>query len=613
MKSNKLFFGALTLLAFTACSDDKNNEPISGEDTFAYINVNLLSPGLDGGRGVEDLDNDDFQEGTPDENNITSLVMVFYDALGQQMASASTAGGEITLKDATPDKNMPNVAKIKTANAKVTLSNGKIPSYMMVFANPINASDVEWNLGSIAQKTRTEYKSANGFAMNNSVHFHADKTLQRAVKVSEENFFQDPATSATAVDVYLERLAAKVKLHGKTGTESTLGTQSGSLENEDKTTATLSFEVKGWGINGAAKSCYLSKYFNLSNYSNSYDQLNEQLKDGFADWNDAGRHRSYWAITPHYYKPANNNNGSKFPYVSDQVVNSGTNASTLYYYSWKDFESGANTHVEVNNSCYTLENTVQSSFYNNCDYRNSALVSAIVVGQYKYNNEIRDFYIYGKNIFLKEDLMKYLAKTFPIIVKKDGKALTQEDNISALFDIYHPGKALINESKGVEENKVTIKLKGTKGYGEKESDTNDFSAFTEYRYQNGSTLEEISASNIDNINKLLYQTCNTANMYKEGKAYFNIPIRHLAEGDGEGKNSEGNYVAGAYGVVRNHLYDITINGFATLSFETLGKGVRDPEDPIVPPTDPGDKYGIDANIKVHSWRLVTQTVTLGEK
>lgn len=102
-------------------------------------------------------------------------------------------------------------------------------------------------------------------------------------------------------------------------------------------------------------------------------------------------------------------------------------------------------------------------------------------------------------------------------------------------------------------------------------------------------------------------------MYKEGKAYFNIPIRHLAEGDGEGKNSEGNYVAGAYGVVRNHLYDITINGFATLSFETLGKGVRDPEDPIVPPTDPGDKYGIDANIKVHSWRLVTQTVTLGEK
>lgn len=270
-------------------------------------------------------------------------------------------------------------------------------------------------------KTRTEYKSANGFAMNNSVHFHADKTLQRAVKVSEENFFQDPATSATAVDVYLERLAAKVKLHGKTGTESTLGTQSGSLENEDKTTATLSFEVKGWGINGAAKSCYLSKYFNLSNYSNSYDQLNEQLKDGFADWNDAGRHRSYWAITPHYYKPANNNNGSKFPYVSDQVVNSGTNASTLYYYSWKDFESGANTHVEVNNSCYTLENTVQSSFYNNCDYRNSALVSAIVVGQYKYNNEIKDFYIYGKNIFLKEDLMKYLAKTFPIIVKKMGK------------------------------------------------------------------------------------------------------------------------------------------------------------------------------------------------
>lgn len=614
MKSNKLFFGALTLLAFTACSDDKNtDEPIAGNDTFAYIKVNLLSPGLDGGRDVDDLDDSDFSEGSPDENNITSLVMVFYDALGQQMASASTTGGDITSSEVNPDKEMPNVEKIKTAQAKVTLSDGKIPSYMMVFANPITPTDIQWNLDAVNAQKRTQYKSNSGFAMNNSVHFHADKTLQRAVKVSAENFFQSPDSSAKPVDVYIERLAAKVKLHGKSGSESSLGSQSGSLTNEDSTTTTLAFEVKGWGLNATAKSCYLSKYFALSNYNNSYEQLDAQLKNGFADWNDPGRHRSYWAVTPHYNKPETNTSGSKFPYVSDQVVSTGTNANTLNYYSWESFESGTNTHVVVNNSCYTLENTVHSSFYNNCDYRNSALISAVVVGQYKYNNEVKDFYTYGKNIFLEKDLMRYLAKTYPIIVKSDGKALTEDDDISKLFDLYHPKKALINESKGVEENKVTIKLKGTNGYGETSATTVDYTAFNNYRYQNGINLEEISADNIAEINTLLYQTCNTANMYKDGKAYFNIPIRHLANGVGDGKNAEGNYVAGAFGVVRNHMYDITINGFAELSFETLGKGVRDPENPIVPPTDPGDKYGIDANIKVHSWRLVKQTVTLGKK
>jgi len=45
----------------------------------------------------------------------------------------------------------------------------------------------------------------------------------------------------------------------------------------------------------------------------------------------------------------------------------------------------------------------------------------------------------------------------------------------------------------------------------------------------------------------------------------------------------------------------------------LGEGVRDPEDPIVPPTNPDDKYGIKANIKVHSWRIVKQTVELGKE
>lgn len=604
MKSNKLFFGALTLLAFTACSDDKiAEEPTSGNDTFAYINVNLLSPGA-GSRATTD---NDFNLGTTTENTIGNIVMVFYGSQGNYLSSASMANGEITLEDATNNEEK-NVELIKKAKVKVSLSGGTIPSYMMVFANPVNTTDIGWGLSAIKDKTRTTYKGSNGnFTMNNSVFFK-NGILQRAVGVSKTNFYQTTTeeTSALPVDVYIERLAAKVRLYGET-TDNSLGSQSGSLDGK-----TLNFVVEGWGINATAKKCYLSKYFDLESFENGYTTLNDQLKNKFPDWNEYDKSRSYWAISPDYFKPENNIVSGKYnyPYVSDQapITEGETKNNILNYYRFKDFAADGSQNVAVGSSTYTLENTRHSTFYNGNDYKNSALISAVVVGHYTINNEIKDFYVQGTKIYLEADYLTAMAKAANVIVKSDGAGLTSDVTLSDIFEIFHPTTPNIGDAtKGVEENRVTIRIKNSKTDGTYEP---DYTSLSSYKFKNGTAeAEEISATNINLINQILYNNCGLSSKYKDGKAYFNIPIRHLATKPEEGEA----WAPGSYGVVRNHLYNIAVSGFAELKFATLGEGVRDPEDPIVPPTNPDDKYGIKANIKVHSWRIVKQTVELGKE
>lgn len=609
MKKSKLFLGALSLLAFAACSDDKTtNEPTpTGNDEFAYIKVNILSA-LQGGRATTD---EDFQLGTPNENEIGNIVMIFYGSQGNYLSSASMAGGDIT--DAN-NGEMNNVELIKSAKVKVSLSGGTIPSYMMVYANPIDQSDIKWSMNVIHEQTRETYRGSNGkFAMNNSVYFgpgiHIDleenkeaekiRDLQRAIVVSKENFYQTDAEESAAkeVKVYLERVAAKVTLHG-TDTNTDLGTQEGTLDKKQ-----LKFIVDGWGLNAEAKKCYLSKNLSLGkDFVETFSAIDDQLKAKFPDWNEPKKFRSYWAISTNYKVPTTAENISddgsyQYPYVSDQA---GKN-NILNYYNFNDFIEGGSKHVGIGNAAYTLENTRHSDLYS-ADFKNSGLISAVVVGHYTINGNETDFYVQGEKIYLEEDYLIAMAKAANVIVKSDGSVLTEDDekNLSNILEIYHPTKPNVGDpTKGVEENLVTIRMKKT----------TDYTIFNDYKFKDGSNeAEEISATNVDRINQILYNNCGLTAMYKGGKAYFNIPIRHLADEPGEKEACPPAY----YGVVRNHSYDISVNGFAELDFDTLGKGIRDPEDPIVPPTDPSDKFGIKAKIRVLSWRLVKQNVTLGE-
>lgn len=91
---------------------------------------------------------------------------------------------------------------------------------------------------------------------------------------------------------------------------------------------------------------------------------------------------------------------------------------------------------------------------------------------------------------------------------------------------------------------------------------------------------------------------NPAQIAKDGYVYYFTPIKHLGS---TGKPGE-------YGVVRNHIYNVTIS-----DIKGYGTPIYDP-DKVIVPTKPQDRETyIAARINILSWRVVNNdNVTLGK-
>lgn len=600
MKATKLLYGAFALLALSACSDDKDGSKTTDNNESAYIRVNILSTTSSGSRADDDdvtASDDQFAHGLANESEINNATLVFYDARGNLMSAVTVDNSKITDVSSNPNSN---VDAVKTVEAKVALPDGKFPSYMMVFANPVNIDDITTSsLDAIANRTRGTYRGGNGlFAMNNSVYYSETGDLQRAVTVSQADFYQteEEAANHQAVDVYLDRLAAKVSLKMAANVDD----QAGEIGNGETNKTKLTFHVTGWGVNALAKSCYLSKRFIGKTFADMNADFNSFL------WNDYLRFRSYWAISPFY----NSTTTNKFPDVSDDVRFQDTNGNwqsnaDQYTFTYRSYN---NLTREIGkDDAYVVENTIHSNYYNGgYDGVNTsaALISVLVKGYYTLgdSNDQETFFIYGGDIYRQADYLKLMANLGVVVGRlnpdNSWAALDDTDVLADIFTIAHPTKPSVGDG-GVEENKVTIQFnKNYNNNGEKQ-----------YYYNNGTEYVRITAANIAKVNEDLQANCGLATAYNKGMAYFNVPIRHLAP---DPKTEDDVWGAGAFGVVRNHQYVLTVEGYAPLSTATIGHGVWNPDQPIVPPSDPNEQYGIKANFNVLSWRLVSHPVILGQ-
>ena len=290
MKLKNLYFARAAGLAFTACSSD---EPANGGNNvetgdFNYVAVRLCTPGSRGSR--YDDKEPEYVNGSEAESKVTNAMFIFFGANG----NISEIVPNVTINEWKPgtantiDKEAKTVVTLKGSSIK--------PESVIAVLNP--PADLETTIRSkgnldAVRKTVGAYTSTESgkFVMTNSAYNDGTATGGGkniyAAKITGaifDSYEEAQATTTNTVDIYVERVLAKVQVKKNT----TFAVKSNNITTTDsennKTDVTIVPEIKGYQIINTTSAISLVK--NIDNVSQGWD------------WNDKANFRSYWATVP---------------------------------------------------------------------------------------------------------------------------------------------------------------------------------------------------------------------------------------------------------------------------------------------------------------------------
>lgn len=399
-------------------------------------------------------------------------------------------------------------------------------------------------------------------------------------EVQEKNFSLEPIddtkNSNNYVTVYVERLAAKVTLdvsnsltqediNGKKYYKIKATVAGEYNAGNDVAAEDLYVELLGWKLNATAKRSNIVKNIDET-WENSPGTSAGSL--GFV-WNKPSDFRSFWGMSFNYGKEGN------YPTGYANI----TSSDYLQYFNLnKDL-------LELNDCDYCAENTNTMDILNSATeegkFLPSAVTSILLKARVcdKEGNSL-DLVRFSGILFKKDSFLKYILN----VMKANGRL-----NLYTYID---------NEYKQIDENCVELKNVGD-GKVKVVVKEDKISSLWMKNSDDTSYIQVTSVSTFDDD---LKKYSEGAIGYKGGLMYYNIPIEHLNNTE----RVDGKIPEGKYGVVRNHYYKVTIN-----KLENIGKGIFDPDEVIVPgPDDDKETYYVGADIKILSWKIVSQTVDL---
>lgn len=666
MRKSNLFFSAAMALSvglFSSCAEDLvvDNQEKADSDQVRYLNVSISSPTGAGTRAT-DAEND-FLQGTATENYVNRMLFVFYDREGNPTGDVATYTFKNNANDGDDDQGIfnpdgdvagskGNVGKIWTSVVPITLKQGQnLPSYVMCFINPVtDAQFLTTSLDDIKKLQRQAViTTQNYFPMSNSTYYgdnpitgekDVPMTATPIAAVQLASSVED-ALKKTAVDIYVERYAARVQL--------TLA-PTAILDNDNSVKGyKLTFVPEYWRPNAIDQNVFAVKRFGLMPAGATepvYEPSYAELKDNFGTtddgwWNERLKYRSYWGCSPSYYK-------NSYPKVSDDITDVQANNAhvdgypyELHYFNYQqivDSENG-NTGITLQKSVkwdenngfnsvfYARETTAAAKSWKNANEYNplATMASAVIVGRYKLatdeGTEVAantTFYLYGQdgnewNLYfddatgvsgIKEAMVKHQNVVFRNVGTVQAPVYNAITDITP-FVVEHPSKKVRTQDGVAVVAGRLVALQLTQKAVD-DNATLDSNQKLYYYNTDEEKYDEISVANMNKVNSNLL-SAGYARKYGQGLCYFSIPIEHLA---GAVKNDDGSYdfancPAGAFGIVRNHAYTIEVQ-----SISGLATALRDVNQPIVPPMN-DITYYISARVNILNWRIVpTQSVTL---
>lgn len=586
MKVKNLFLGSLACLAFAACSNDDDaavKDPGVQAEGNSYMAVNLTMAN-DLTRATED---GGYENGTEAESavSLAKAAFYFYGADGAYITKGavtqgtgegedSGSNGFLTLTNVSDTPN--NVEN--ESNALVVLGPTQTqPKYVIAVLN----SDVNLENKSMTEVYSTLTDAAistekGAFVMTNTTYFDASDNKVYAQEIADGEICESKAAAiANPVDIYVERIVAKIKMDNNrtsgTGLEFELTTdETKEVLNNGTTTSSVQMKVviDGWKINALNMKSYLIK--NLSSNPNS-------IKNSY---NLPAQFRSFWAEDYNYSGNSDNYDGPTY--------------TDLKYYKWNEVVNKENNTYE-----YCYENTVDQSVVQaeGGDRANTPcmLIAAHTVystdGGTSYE-DATDLFRYNGQLWLDaayKNLYMQALKSAGLKWKytdSEGQEVTADLQSSELtFEYVKVGTTSENKFKRVKLNvtAVTPSVEGATLY-----DNSD------QQVEQANYVSRVNAI-FDATDMASSEEGKGTEGYKEGKCYYQVPIEHLfSEKDTE-----------IYGVVRNHIYNLSLTGVTK-----LGDAVYFPDEELE--YIPGERknYYVAAKLHILSWRVVNQQVEL---
>ncbi len=554
-----------------ACSsDDIDLGSTSTQKVFdtdvAYVWVNLNDVGTGSTRATYEAST------TLGEHTVANAHFYFYDADGNYITK-----GEIVDNNHWAGPNSGSTNNVERYNDQMVILEGltgvSYPKYVMTVLNHPDYFDSDYHIEDMMKITTTDENvymgtttdvfcedttyygitDANGnFVMTTSSYSGQDDSGNNFCGVTEltdDNFSTSSTDPAEPLNIYVERLAAKVTVNLGTGMDAVQHIDHvtfGNVENNDGMSADEIYDevyikFTGWILNGIANQSYMFKNLDESWYTT----------DPWTGWNSTEDSRSYWAKSCYYTTGSISKNGDG-------------SYSDLHYYNLakaKDFATydycAENTNSQGATDC--VINNVNSP----------ALTSVVVKAQCVTADGNTNVTLLNYKGFYYEESNFYSQLSYDYgIYTSAEKAVLTKDNFTMTRDA----------TTGV----ITVKL-------------SDMSSLYN---EAGTSLTAKDAA------YATAESWNTTGLvlnsyFDKGYMYYNVPIKHL-------NTNASSLTDGVYGVVRNHHYIITIN-----SVSNLGEPVYDETDTVIPDDNaPVETSLLTTTVKILSWNEVEQSEDL---
>ena len=576
MKTSKLISIALLSIA-VACSKENVTSDQGGSDANQYMAVNLAMSA-----GASTKAPSDYRDGSEAEStvNVNNSIFLFYDAYGNYLTA-----GTISATDGSVDANgnlqlttNPSNYVEKDSKAVIVLGPTRIrPALVLAVLNydkcntlkNLSLADVHAHVDNNAISTE-----AGKFTMTNAVYVDGKNVVNAtpisasSVKETKEDALKSP------VQIYVEREAVKVNMKAKDGLNKTA---EGKIYFEtanaeyvlDGVKVAARIVVDGWAVNAFNTTSYLVKNVPASWIATS----------PFANWYEEAAKRTFWAQDPNY-------SGSEdYIFGRDPKDEPGT-YKNVQYLSWN--EATANN---VDSYSHMYENTADkaSAKVNGGELANvpTILIAAHVeMAKAGAAWENPDLYKFGGLFYTNTSLKNYAAEQ--ILKNKLHWEYTTTEGAKTAAML--PDQINIDFVANIVDNSGSVKIKVTGVTAPAADATLKNADNTVIESANWATaVEEILNGDTGfNVAK------NELVCYKEGKCYYQVPIKHNQAVDDV-----------AYGTVRNHIYELTLSKIAK-----LGNPVFNADEKLV--LIPGEEknYYVSAELKILKWRVITQDVVI---